>query len=174
MLQVFSLSDSLAGLSLFQMDDFGCRNVHCYLWTFPLQSCSHPTTTSCIRQTGLGSLCTLKNKLEEFSHAGLAALASQALGFSGLWFMVFSVTHSWRSALGVGRRMCYNSSRWNAVLKGFGMISCSLWQFLFLPLLPLLFFFFSGEIHFVIHFLILIFFELFLFEEMNAGVLYLI
>jgi len=36
-----------------------------------------------------------------------------------------------------------------------------------------LFFFPSGEIHSVIHFLILIFFELFLFEEMNAGVLYL-
>lgn len=70
-----------------------------------------------------------------------------------------------------GRRTCYNSSRWNAVLKGIDMISCSLWQFFFFLFF---FFLFSDGIHSVIHFLILIFFELFLFEEMNAVVLYLV
>lgn len=99
------------------------------------------------------------------------ALASQSPGiFRALVYGFQCDTLLMQRALG-GRRMCYNSKQRNAVLKGIDMISCSLWQFLS----SFIFFFFllsSGGIHSVLHFLILIFFEVFLFEEMNAGALY--
>lgn len=125
---------------------------------------------------GFSSHTTLKNKLDEFSHAVLGASTGISFPspqiFRALVYGFQCDTLLMQRALH-GRRMCYNSRQWNAVLKGIDMISCSLWQFLS-SFFFFLFFPLSGGIHSVIHFLILIFFELFLFEEMNAGVLYLV
>ena len=106
-LQVPSVSRSLADRSLFQpqLEIFSsvCNNLCFHLWKFIFQSHSHSTRTSCMHQASAVTLPWKRSWmiLVMTFWQPAVTLASQALGFLGLWFMVFSVTYSWHSMLWV-------------------------------------------------------------------------
>lgn len=141
-LQVPSMSGSPADTSLSQpqLESFssGCNNSCFYLWRPILQSHSHSTRTSHMRQPSTVTppwKTSWMNWVMTFWWPVLA-LTSQALRFSGLWFMVFSVTHSWLSALWVEREC--------VIIPGDGMLfwRVLIWYHVASGNFSLLFFFF--------------------------------